>query len=172
MAGIFMLQFCLAGLFAQECKTFFEVKQIDAQKSMIIKYDVPTGEIGATFGQAFGKLFGFLGGNNITPAGPPFAVYYSFDPNGNTVFEVGVPISDSIAGNSEISYKMYPVMKVVSGTYVGPFEAMEPFYTEMQSYLKDNGLVATGASWEVYLTDPMMVKDPKDNQAIVYMPVK
>ena len=87
-------QFHVAGAQDQEKTTVplkIEIKHIDAQKALIIKADVPTSEVGPKMGEMYGELFSYLGQNQINPVGPPFAVYYSFDPQGNTIFEAGVP---------------------------------------------------------------------------------
>jgi effector-binding domain-containing protein len=149
-----------------------KVKQVDAQKAIVVRFDVPTNEIGPTIGKAYEKLFGFIGANGIIPAGPAFSVYYSFNPAGNTVFEAGVPVSSTVSGNDEIIYKEFPAMKVVTTLYKGPYDAMEPTYGKMNKYITANGLETDGTSWEVYMTDPSQMTDPKENQTIIYIPLK
>lgn len=51
-----------------------EVKQIKAVQAIVIKADVPTSEISQKMGELYAKLFGYLGQNQLQPAGPPFAV--------------------------------------------------------------------------------------------------
>jgi len=174
LAGMFMLFSNPFGVSAQEqeCKSAIEVKNVDAQKAIVIKYDVPSKEVGPSMGKAFEKLYTYIMSNSIAPAGPPFSVYYSFDPNGNTVFEVGVPVSGAVEGNEELVYKEFPAVKAVSTLYKGAYEDMQPAYGELSNYIASNGLEATGTSWEVYLTDPSQVTDPKDYQTLIYFPVK
>ena len=148
-----------------------EIKQVEAQKAIVIKLSVPTMEIGPKMGEAYGKLFSHLGMNNLSPAGPPFAVYYEFDPNGNTTFEAGVPVSGDVKAEGEIAFKEYPAMKVVSALYKGGYENMMHAYTSIDKYIKDNKLEKQAPSWEVYLTNPMEVK-PEENQTLIYFPVK
>ncbi|MBN1416056.1 MAG: GyrI-like domain-containing protein [Bacteroidales bacterium] len=172
LAALFIVLSGSGSVFAQENKTVYEVKQVEALKTVVTKSDIPVNAIGPAMGKAFEKLFGFLASNNLSLAGPPFAVYYSYDPNGNVVFETGVPVNEPVEGNDEIMYKEFPAMKVVSALYTGPYDAMEPFYTEMQNHIVANKMETTGISWEVYLTDPSQVTDPKDNQTMVYFPLK
>jgi effector-binding domain-containing protein len=176
-SALFLLTFNPLTLFAQEggCTAsgpVIEVKQVESQKTIVIRFDVSSKEIGPAMGEAFGKLFGFLGSNSIAPAGPPFSVYYSYDPAGNTVFEAGVPVSDTVSGNDEIRYKEFPAMKVVTTQFKGPYDAMEPTYGELYKYVSANGLESDGTAWEVYLTDPSQQNEPKENQTLIYMPVK
>ncbi|RPJ74059.1 MAG: hypothetical protein EHM20_11230 [Alphaproteobacteria bacterium] len=152
--------------------TEFLVKEIDAQKTLVMKADVAMAEIGPKMGEMYGALFGYLQAKGIAPAGAPFAVYYSFDPNGNTVFEAGIPIAEPVEGNESITYKEFPVMKVVSTLYTGTYEGMMPVYEGLQKHMQENKLESTGASWEVYLTDPTVVKDPSENKTLIYFPIK
>jgi effector-binding domain-containing protein len=149
-----------------------EVKQVAAQKAAVIKVTVPTNVMGQKMGELYGKLFGYLGANKIQPVGAAFAVYYEYDPKGNTVFEVGVPIASPIQGNDEIKFKEFPAMKVLATLYVGPYEKIGPVYVALTKYASDNKIVTLSTPWEVYLTDPNQVKDPNKYQTMVYFPVK
>ena len=149
-----------------------EVKQVDGQKAAIIKVTTTFAAVSQKMGEVYGKLFSYLGTNNIQPAGPPFAIYYEFNPQGNVVFEAGVPVSASFKGTEEIVYKEYPSMKVVSYLYVGPYEKEGPVYEMLTKYVKDNNLQYTGVPWETYLTDPQQETDPNKYQTIIYFPLK
>jgi effector-binding domain-containing protein len=63
-------------------------------------------------------------------------------------------------------------MKVVSILYRGPYESLETAYGKLNSYIIANGLEAEKISWEIYLTDPSQVTDPKENQTLIYFPLK
>ncbi len=153
-------------------RTDILVRDIDAQKTLVMKAEIPMSAIGTKMGEMYGSIFGYLQTQNIAPAGAPFAIYYSYDPNGNTIFEAGVPVAETVQGNETISYKEFPVTKVVSTVYTGSYENMGTVYAEIQKYLADNKLESTGVTWEVYLTDPSSVSDPSQNQTIIYFPVK
>jgi effector-binding domain-containing protein len=174
LLGLLLPPFCL---YAQDKDSkapgsVIKVQQVEVQKTIVVRFDVASSEIGPSMGKAFEKLFGFLGANGIAPVGPPFAVYYSYDPSGHTVFEAGIPVSDTVGGNDEVMYKEFPAMKVVTTQFQGPYDAMEPVYTELFNYIAANGLTSDGTSWEVYLTDPSQVADPKDNLSVIYLPLK
>ncbi len=149
-----------------------EVKQIDAQKAVVIKITVPSSELMNKMGELYGSLFGYLGTNSIQPAGAPFAVYYEYNPQGNVTMEAGVPVSAEVKDADNIKYKEYPAMKVVSTLYVGPYDKVGPTYELIQKYLKDNNLQQAGATWEVYLTNPQEEQDQSKYQTMIYFPVK
>ena len=153
-------------------KTGIEVKVIDAQNALVINADVPMSAIGEKMGELYKKLFTYIGEMNIQPAGPAFAVYYSWEPEGNVVFEAGIPVASKVEGSDEIVYKEFPEMKAVSTLYTGSYENMEPVYNTIQKFIEEKELETTGISWEVYLTDPQLVADPNDNKTLIYFPIK
>lgn len=177
LASLLMMFGSTLEIFSQEtakkCSDItVEIIQVEAQKAIVIKYDVPTANVGPAMGEAYGKLFAFLGSKNAIPAGSPFSVYYSFDPKGNTVFEAGVPVGEEFSGTEEILFKEFPSMKVVSSQFKGAYDKMEPVYQQLSDYIKDNKIETTGTSWEVYLTDPSQMTSPDDNQTLIYFPLK
>jgi effector-binding domain-containing protein len=153
-------------------ESIIEIKNIESQKALIIKSEVLTAEIGSKVGELYGKLFEFMGRKNIQPAAAPFAVYYSYDPQGKTSFEVGCPLLSETAVSEGVEFKEYPAMKAVTTLYKGAYENMGPIYEKLQAYITSNNLKSTGIAWEVYLTDPKQVKDPGENKTIIYFPVE
>jgi effector-binding domain-containing protein len=163
--------------FAQDKKenTFsakIEIKEISAVKAVVIKLSIPSSEIGPKMGELYGKLYGYLSQQKIQPAGAPFAVYYQFDPKGNTTFETGVPVNASVNNDGDILYKEFPAMKVATTLYTGSYEKIGPTYEALEKFIKEKNLQPAGVSWEVYLTDPSTVKDPNLNQTVIYFPLK
>ena len=157
---------------AQTTAPKIEVKDIAAQKALVIKITVTSSAIGQKMGELYGKLFTYMGANNLQIAGAPFAIYYSYDPKGNTEFEAGVPISASATGNDEVKYKEIPAMKVISSLHVGSYDSTGPVYEAITKYAKDNKLETQSATWEVYLTDPNTEKDPTKYKTLIYFVVK
>lgn len=149
-----------------------DIKEITSQKAVVIKSIVQSSTVGQKMGELYGKLFSYLGSNSIQPSGAPFAVYYSYDPNGNTEFEVGVPVTASVKGNDEIKFKEYPAMKVISTLHVGPYENVGPVYEALKKYATDNKLETQQVSWEVYITDPSKETDPNKYQTLIYFVIK
>lgn len=170
----FLMCMCIS-ISAQEkndCESSkFEIKQVDAVKALVIKAEVTMEEIGPAMGKIYGQIFSYVESNDIQPAGPPFTVYLSWDPEGTTVFEAGLPVTKKEEGEDDIVYKEYPAMKAVSTLYSGAYEKMEAIYHEMMEYMKTNNLEGTNSSWEIYLTDPNEVA-PEENQTIIYFPIK
>ena len=171
MLMLFLIVVAGNNITAQENNYKIEVKQMDGIKALVIKADIPTAEIADNMGPLFGKLMNYMQENGVAPEGPPFAVYYSFDPEGNTVFELGAPVASVCEGNGEIEFKEYPPTKAVSTMFVGAYTGMMPVYEAMDKYMKDNNLQQEGIVWEVYYTNPSEVA-PEENQTLIYYPLK
>lgn len=150
----------------------FETKEIGIQKTVIVTMTVPSAQIGAKMGEAYAKLYAYIGQKGIQPTGAPFAVYTQYDPNGNTTFEAGMPVASKVEGLGDVVYKEYPAMKVLSTLYKGAYENVTSVYEAMEKYMKEKGMQPTMVAWEVYLTDPAKVKKPEDNQTLIYFPLK
>jgi effector-binding domain-containing protein len=125
----------------------FEIKEIGIQKTLILTMTVPSSQISQKMGEAYGKLFAYLGQKGITPTGAPFAVYKQYDPKGNTTFDAGVPVPSKVEGSGDMVYREYPAMKVLSTLYIGAYAKVEPVYGAMIKYMKDNGLKTSNVAW-------------------------
>ena len=56
--------------------------------------------------------------------------------------------------------------------YRGPYEQLEIAYTAIASWLRQHNKVAKDQPFEVYLNDPLEVKDPFDLRTDVYQLIK
>jgi len=153
-------------------KVNIEVKEIEAVKALIIKATTPTGEISAKLGELYPKLMSCILENEIEMTGPPFAKYYSWDPEGDTELEAGVPVNAEVECEGDIEFVELPACKVVTVLHTGPYESLAPVYDAIQKYIDEKGLKINGAVWEVYLTDPNAEPDPNKYQTQVYFPVE
>ena len=87
------------------------------------------------------------------PAGPPFAAYYNTDRQDLDV-EIGFPVSKTLPGKDDIQSSEIPAGKVATCLHTGPHSELEPAYSALTWYVKDNGHEPTGVAYEMYLNDP------------------
>src|SRR5262245_66050896 len=75
-----------------------EVVSLQAQPAVAVRVVVPMDQLdmGAIFGGAMGRLFGYTGERGLAPAGPPYARYEEFGPERADV-ELGVPLTEPAA---------------------------------------------------------------------------
>lgn len=151
--------------------TPFEIKEVDAVKALVIHNEVTVAEIGPAMAEMYSKLFAYLEANELQPAGPPFSVYYTWDPEGKTSFDVGVPVQKKVKASGDVAYKEFESIKAVSTLYTGAYENMEAVYNNMMAYLEKEK-IEPGYVWEVYLTDPESTEDPNQNQTMIYFQIK
>ena len=147
-----------------------EVEQQPRQPYVAVRTTVPMAEIGQHMGQIFGQLFGWLGTNNVTPIGPPWARYLGVGPE-EVEFEVGVPVAGPVEASGPVIAGVRPATTVAKTLYVGPYDGMEAAYTAVMEWLGQNGKLVTGAMWEVYETDPEHEPDPAKWRTWVYFPI-
>ncbi len=153
-------------------KIDIEVTEIEASKALIIRAITPSGEISAKLGELYQALMDCINEYEIQTVGPPFAKYYSWDPEGDTDLEAGVPVEEGAECEGDIQFVELPACKVVTSLHVGPYESLGPVYEAIQEYIDKKGLKINGAVWEVYLTDPSTEPDPKNYKTQVYFPVE
>ncbi len=158
---------------AKKCsKINIVVKEIEAVKAMTVKATVPTGKISAKLGEFYPMIMSCILDNEIEMTGPPFARYHSWDPDGDTELEAGVPVDAEAECEGDVKFVEFPACKVVTVLHTGPYESLGPVYEAIQKYIDEKGLKINGAVWEVYLTDPNSEPDPNKYQTQVYFPVE
>lgn len=54
----------------------------------------------------------------------------------------------------------------------GPYSELGQAYIQIENWLKQNNRVARGNAFEVYLNDPVTVKDPSEIQTDIYQPLQ
>ena len=112
-------------------------------------------------GEAFGKLYGWIGEKGLIPAGPPSGVYFnSLDqvPAEELVWELRCPIIGDVAlsGPDEqgLGAKTVEEVEVAYTLHKGPFNQVGPVYGALVAWITGNGYEIAGPSEEVYLSDP------------------
>jgi effector-binding domain-containing protein len=153
-------------------KVNIEVKEIEAVKALTIRTTTPSGDVSATLGELYPKLMSCIIDNEVEMTGPPFAKYHSWDPEGDTELEAGIPVDTEVECEEDIEFVELPACKVVTALHTGPYESLGPVYEAIQKYINEKGLKINGAVWEVYLTDPNAEPDPNKYQTQIYFPVE
>lgn len=99
-------------------------------------------------GEAFGRLFGWIGGNGYVPAGPPAGIYHS-NPHQVAAEELLWDIYCPIGGDVSPSGA-----DVAATIHKGPYEQVAPTYGALAEWIMSNGYEIAGPPEEVYLSDP------------------
>jgi effector-binding domain-containing protein len=129
-------------------------------------------KLGIIYGQ---KIDSFLKKSKINPIGPPMAWYKS--QKAPFFFEAGIPVAKKITKLPKGAfYKKLGGTRVVVAHFHGPYEETVQAYQALKEWLADAHKKQNGASYEIYVDDPVdekgNVKDPYKVQTDIVIPYK
>lgn len=128
--------------------------------------------IGVFLEKYFPALFTYAMKNGGTPAGPPYAIYYNWNPEGMILMEAGIPLAEPIEGKNEIMAIETPGGKVVKAIHYGPYDESFIVHEALNQYIMVLKMEYNGAPWEVYVTNPCEEPDSSKWETIVCYPIK
>jgi effector-binding domain-containing protein len=148
-----------------------EVREVQPQPVAAIRMTTTMAGIGAAVGQIFPEVSACLERQGVTPSGPPFVRYHSFEDDAIDL-EAGLPVATAVTGEGEVSPGELPGGRVALTTHVGPYETIGAAHEAVNAWIGEQGLQPAGAPWERYLTDPNQVKDPAEWRTEVLYPIQ
>jgi len=125
------------------------------------------------------QLFQYAVSKGAQFMGPPMFVCHEkgveevkkADEEGNADVEVAVPVGGEIEGTDEIKYYSLPGGKMARIIHKGPYEACEPTYNKLFTWIEENGKKIVGPTREVYLNDPREVTQ-EEILTEIYAPIE
>jgi effector-binding domain-containing protein len=148
-----------------------EARTRPEQPTAVIRATLSVPEIGPWLGKAYGEIAGVLAGQGNEPAGPPFARYHVLG-DGRFDVEAGFPVTTAIEPAGQVAAAVLPGGSVAVTMHVGPYDAMEPGYAALTSWVRDRDGEPTGDAWEVYFSDPEEQPDPSTWRTEIVQPYK
>ena len=122
--------------------------------------------------ELYSILMGYAAAKKANLAGPPYCIYHTWNPEGYTKIEAGIPVDKELPDKLNIKGTMSPGGKVVKTLHTGPYDQVEPIYIALEKYIKLNKLEMAGGPWEVYLTCPSTEPDSSKWETLIFYPVK
>lgn len=129
-------------------------------------------------GDAFGRLFKWIGEKGYVPAGPPVGVFFSDPaqiPAEDLVWELRCPLGADVApcGPDEqgLGVKRLEESEFASTLQRGPYEQAVATYAALAAWVVENGYEIVGPPEEVYISDPAKTA-PEDILTEVRFPVR
>jgi AraC family transcriptional regulator len=112
--------------------------------------------------------------NGIALAGLPLTRYVEMG-YGMVTMEPAMRIAtpDAVAPppGSEVVADTLPGGWAAMTTHIGAYDKLQDAYAALEQWMEAEGLVAAGAPWESYVTDPGDYPDPKDWKTEVFWPI-
>ena len=144
-----------------------EQVELPEQQAAVVMGRSPVEGIAEFLAGAFTEVMTVLPAQQLTPVGPPFALY---DPADSPVFGVvgGFPCDGSVSPVGRVASYALPAGPALQTIHVGPYEDVAAAYHAIEAYLAEHGLTPAGPPWESYLDEPG-VAEPR---TIVTWPVR
>lgn len=117
-------------------------------------------EIERVMNSAFDTLGKFLGEAQVTPLGPPLAVYSNWTENQMTI-DVGFPVSaaDAAKARGDILSGSTPGGNALKAIHRGPYDSLADTYNAIEAQMRSEGIAQSATAWEVYLGEPGVTPD-------------
>lgn len=152
-------------------KREFRTTRLEAQHIVGIRTTVAMSEISQAMGTLFGEVHGYIQQSGEQATGMPLAIYHS--PPGSTVeLECAMPVAKAMTGAGRVRAGELPAGTAVTVTHVGPYDDLPQTWGALTEWIKSQGLEASAAPWEVYVTDPGAEPDASKWRTDIFFPVR
>jgi AraC family transcriptional regulator len=154
------------------------IKELAPQPVLVVRRRVKPSEIAATLAEVLGRVFQHAQRTGAALAGQPFTRYLDWGP-GLLTIEAGLPIaalvtplSSADSGEGDVVADTLPGGLVATTIHPGSYNKLTEAHAAIQIWIEAQGLVAAGAPWETYVTDPADYPDPADWKTEVCWPIR
>jgi effector-binding domain-containing protein len=148
-----------------------ESKVLPTMKIISVIHEVFTeDDIGKALNTGYVELCEFINKHRL-PSGKIMAFYYTYDMP--FIVEAAIEV-DSLPPvlDSAIGTRMLPGGEVLIAHYKGPYEKAAMAYHAMEKWLTDNHKAAREIPFEVYLNDPITIRNKNDLRTDIYQFIK
>jgi effector-binding domain-containing protein len=126
--------------------------------------------ISPKMGKAYAVLFKLINQQQLRP-GKVLGIYYTATPP--LVFDIAVEVDREPAQLTDgVQFKPIAGGEAIVFHYKGPYENIHMAYQQIDEWLLKNNKLRGGPPIEVYLNDPVMVKDNNELLTDVYQLIK
>ena len=135
---------------------------------LFVRKNVMSDEFPSEYANCYGKIFKRIAMERLTITGAPMVLFHSpeYTPSGLDT-EFAVPVKEVVTGTRDFIPGLC-LKTVVRGEY----SELSSVYAKQIKWADKEGYKCTNALFEVYVTDPSRIEEPKDNITEVYYPVK
>lgn len=149
-------------------------RELAPQPVLVVRRRIEPSELATTLAEVLGKIFAHAQQGGMALAGQPFTRYIEWGP-GLWTIEAGLPVAapsnDSARADSEVRPDTLPGGLAATTRHAGSYDGLFRAHAAVQQWIEAQGLVAAGAPWEVYVTDPADYPDTKDWKTDIFWPL-
>lgn len=155
----------------------FATREIAPQPILCIRHEMKRSQFSTLIPSDMDAVLGELERLQVTPAGPPVVVYCAMDSSDDDTddcftIETGWPVERPVAAGSGFTNSATPGGLVAATTLFGSYDGISDAYVELAKWVQENGYEGAGPAFDIYVTDPQEVPDPKDYQTEIIWPVR
>ena len=148
----------------------FTVETIEPRTAAAIRAEVPMPELREVFDSGFPAVAQTVEAQGIAITGPPFG-FYPRMPADTVAVVVGFPVAAPITADGKVEPFELPGGRAVTGTHVGPYDALGQTYQQLTAWAEAEGLTLGEGMWECYLSDPGAEPDPSTWRTLIFWPL-
>ena len=156
----------------EKAQVQISLTELSSQPIYSIKDSTLVDGISAKLAQLYGEIMEYIGKSGAKVTGQPLSIWHSWNPSGYSTLEAAIPVEKTGEGTNRVMAAALPEGKAVMAIQLGSYDAAEATYKAIEGYIKENSLVSTGPSWEVYVTDPGNEPDTSKWITNIYFPVQ
>lgn len=140
------------------------------QYTAVMRGEVRPAEMSRWLTRTYHTVSDYLRRTRTAAVGPPFARYtYLADV---VAVEAGFPVASEVQGEGQVEPSTLPAGDAAVATHRGRFDELDRTYQGVRGWLDHHGLVAAGAHWEVYYTEPYVTHRPEHWRTAVVVPYR
>ncbi len=147
-----------------------EEREEPMQTVLYIATTCKAAEIGKALGQILPEVGRYVQQSGATTVGPPFCRYTAMHED-SWDLEGGIAVTASVAETERVKVGQMGG-RVACTLHTGPYDQLGKAHEALCAWASANGREIAGAAWDLYITDPGQLPDPKDWQTLVYLPIR
>jgi effector-binding domain-containing protein len=140
--------------------------ELPARRAAVVRIEGAATDLPRLMGGAFEATAAAIGAAGAEFAGPPFARYHAF--GAGITADAGFPFVGELEPSGDVVIVELPAGRAVTTRHVGSYDTIAAAWDRANAWMRDHGLVPTGAPWEGYLTGP---EDPGPPVTEIVFPV-
>lgn len=150
------------------------VINIPAQHAVVIRDSAGPRDYSAVMGKGYFEISSFIQKNRLKAIGHPFAVFLKWDSLTQfSVMDLGMAVEEeNFETAGRLTKQDFPEHWAVVARYFGPYDKTASTYYAIEKYCQQENFQIIGGPKEVYVTDPMVEKDPLKVETDIEFPVK